>query len=52
MFPNPIQEDESALSHYGKMMLHGKGFDRWFDKSICAIVSKNARMGLNCEHSW
>ena len=27
-------------------------FNRWFDKSFQLIVSKNARVGLNGEHSW
>lgn len=33
-------------------MLHGKGYDRWFDKSFNMIFSKNGRVGLNAEHSW
>jgi hypothetical protein len=33
-------------------MLHGKGYDRWFDKSFNLIVTKNGRVGLNVEHSW
>ncbi len=33
-------------------MLHGKGYDRWFDKSFNLVFSKNGRVGLNAEHSW
>jgi hypothetical protein len=33
-------------------MLHGKGYDRWFDKSFNMIFSANGRVGLNTEHSW
>ena len=33
-------------------MLHGKGYDRWYDKSFNLIVTKNGRVGLNVEHSW
>ena len=45
-------EDESQASHYGRMMLHGKCSDRWFDKSFQLIVGNNGKMGLNGEHSW
>ena len=33
-------------------LLHGKGHDRWFDKSFNLIISKNGRIGVNMEHSW
>ena len=33
-------------------MIHGKGFDRWFDKSLTLIIGSNGRAGLNVEHSW
>jgi carnitine O-palmitoyltransferase 1 len=33
-------------------MLHGKGYDRWFDKSFNMIFTANGRVGLNTEHSW
>jgi carnitine O-palmitoyltransferase 1 len=33
-------------------MLHGKGYDRWFDKSFTMVISANGRVGLNTEHSW
>ena len=33
-------------------MLHGKGYDRWFDKSLTIIIGSNGRAGLNVEHSW
>ncbi|XP_028824722.1 carnitine O-palmitoyltransferase 1, liver isoform-like isoform X2 [Denticeps clupeoides] len=45
---NPVQ----SLDRYGKSLLHGKGYDRWFDKSFNLIVFKNGTMGLNAEHSW
>lgn len=35
-----------------RAMLHGQGYDRWFDKSFNMICSKNGRVGLNTEHSW
>ena len=33
-------------------MLHGKGYDRWFDKSLNIVIGSNGRAGLNVEHSW
>ena len=33
-------------------MLHGEGYDRWFDKSFNLIFGRNGKMGLNAEHSW
>lgn len=45
-------KDPSKLSNFGQAMLHGKGYNRWFDKSFTIIVAKNARVGLNAEHSW
>nr|CAG4645461.1 EOG090X04D9 [Lynceus sp. MCZ IZ 141354] len=45
-------EDHTKLDTYGRALLHGKGYDRWFDKSFTLIVGKNARLGFNAEHSW
>ncbi|KAG8191650.1 hypothetical protein JTE90_016443 [Oedothorax gibbosus] len=42
----------NKLSEFGRAMLHGKGYDRWFDKSFNFIIAKNGRVGLNGEHSW
>ena len=47
-----IQDDPSELSRFGRLMLHGKGNDRWFDKSFSLIVGTNGRLGGNLEHSW
>ncbi|KAM9854971.1 carnitine O-palmitoyltransferase 1, liver isoform 1-T1 [Aulostomus maculatus] len=41
-----------SLDSYAKSLLHGKCYDRWFDKSFNLIVYKNGTMGLNAEHSW
>ncbi|KAJ8347313.1 hypothetical protein SKAU_G00287140 [Synaphobranchus kaupii] len=40
------------LDIYAKSLLHGKCYDRWFDKSFCVVVFKNGKNGLNAEHSW
>lgn len=40
------------LDHWAESLLHGKGYDRWFDKSFNFIVFKNGRMGINAEHSY
>lgn len=45
---NPVK----SLDSYAKSLLHGKCYDRWFDKSFNLIVFKNGTMGLNAEHSW
>ncbi|XP_074488320.1 carnitine O-palmitoyltransferase 1, liver isoform isoform X1 [Sebastes fasciatus] len=45
---NPVK----SLDKYAKSLLHGKCYDRWFDKSFNLIVFKNGTMGLNAEHSW
>jgi carnitine O-palmitoyltransferase 1 len=44
--------DTSKLDRYGQLLLHGKGNDRWFDKSFNLIVANNGRVGFNAEHSW
>ncbi|XP_045066684.1 carnitine O-palmitoyltransferase 1, liver isoform-like isoform X1 [Coregonus clupeaformis] len=40
------------LDRYAKSLLHGKCYDRWFDKSFSVVVYKNGKSGLNAEHSW
>ncbi|XP_049740726.1 carnitine O-palmitoyltransferase 1, muscle isoform isoform X3 [Elephas maximus indicus] len=45
-------ENEASLSLYGKALLHGSCYDRWFDKSFTLICFKNGQMGLNAEHAW
>lgn len=37
-------EDPSQLDRFGRAMLHGKGCDRWYDKSFNVIVMKNGRV--------
>ncbi|XP_021953980.1 carnitine O-palmitoyltransferase 1, liver isoform isoform X2 [Folsomia candida] len=44
--------DSSKLNHFAQRMLHGNGYDRWFDKSFTIVIAKNGRMGFNAEHSW
>ncbi|XP_043286172.1 carnitine O-palmitoyltransferase 1, liver isoform isoform X2 [Venturia canescens] len=40
------------LDQYGRILLHGKGHDRWFDKSFTLCFGTNGRIGFNAEHSW
>ncbi|XP_076387298.1 carnitine O-palmitoyltransferase whd isoform X1 [Megachile rotundata] len=40
------------LDQYGRILLHGKGYDRWFDKSFTLCIGNNGRIGFNAEHSW
>ncbi|XP_031416395.1 carnitine O-palmitoyltransferase 1, liver isoform-like isoform X2 [Clupea harengus] len=42
----------TSLDSYAKALLHGKCYDRWFDKSFSVVVFKNGKNGLNAEHSW
>uniref|UniRef100_A0A914BZZ4 carnitine O-palmitoyltransferase n=1 Tax=Acrobeloides nanus TaxID=290746 RepID=A0A914BZZ4_9BILA len=44
--------DRSKLDRWAENLLHGKAYDRWFDKSFNIIISKNGRAGINTEHSW
>eukprot|EP00051_Salpingoeca_urceolata_P031694 m.12581 g.12581 ORF g.12581 m.12581 type:complete len:802 (+) comp4301_c0_seq1:209-2614(+) len=41
------EEDELC-----KLLIHGSGVNRWFDKSFSCIAFKNGRLGGNVEHSW
>lgn len=45
-------KDPTKLDRYGQLLLHGKGNDRWYDKSLNLIVSKAGRCGFNAEHSF
>uniref|UniRef100_A0A7N5JHG0 Carnitine O-palmitoyltransferase 1, muscle isoform n=1 Tax=Ailuropoda melanoleuca TaxID=9646 RepID=A0A7N5JHG0_AILME len=45
-------DDEASLSLYGKALLHGNCYNRWFDKSFTVIAFKNGQLGLNTEHAW
>lgn len=41
-----------SLDSYAKSLLHGKCYDRWFDKSFSLVSYPNGKMGINVEHSW
>ncbi|XP_031847255.1 carnitine O-palmitoyltransferase whd isoform X2 [Nomia melanderi] len=47
---DPANPDK--LDQYGRILLHGKGYDRWFDKSFTLCIGTNGRTGFNAEHSW
>ncbi|XP_046390495.1 carnitine O-palmitoyltransferase 1, liver isoform isoform X2 [Ischnura elegans] len=52
-FPYEFNEKEpGSLDRYGRILLHGKGCDRWFDKSFTLCIGSNGRIGFNAEHSW
>uniref|UniRef100_A0A8C4F3F6 Carnitine O-palmitoyltransferase n=1 Tax=Dicentrarchus labrax TaxID=13489 RepID=A0A8C4F3F6_DICLA len=42
----------ASLDCYAKSLLHGKCYDRWFDKSFSVVYFKNGKNGINAEHSW
>ncbi|MEE6482683.1 hypothetical protein FKM82_013316 [Ascaphus truei] len=46
------EDPVNSLDTYAKSLLHGKCYDRWFDKSFTCVVFKNGKVGLNAEHSW
>ncbi|XP_053213840.1 carnitine O-palmitoyltransferase 1, liver isoform-like [Panonychus citri] len=46
------EKDPTKLDSYGQTLLHGRGYDRWYDKSFDLIVGRNGRAGFNAEHSW
>ncbi|KAM6095338.1 carnitine O-palmitoyltransferase 1, muscle isoform [Chlamydotis macqueenii] len=43
---------EGCMDAYAKSLLHGRCYDRWFDKSFTLVVYKNGKLGANAEHSW
>ncbi|KAK2820306.1 hypothetical protein Q5P01_023265 [Channa striata] len=45
-------DPEASLDRYAKSLLHGKCYDRWFDKSFSVVYYKNGKNGINGEHSW
>lgn len=46
------KSSQSELNSFSGRMLHGKGYDRWFDKSFNLVICKNGQIGFNAEHSW
>ncbi|XP_065837964.1 carnitine O-palmitoyltransferase 1, liver isoform-like isoform X2 [Oscarella lobularis] len=46
------EDDPTQIDRMARSLLHGSGYNRWFDKSFCAIIFKNGKIGLTCEHSW
>ena len=38
-------------SEHARLLFHGDGINRWFDKSFQIIVTENGRIGGNAEHS-
>ncbi|XP_044775663.1 carnitine O-palmitoyltransferase 1, liver isoform isoform X4 [Neomonachus schauinslandi] len=46
------EDPDASMDSYAKSLLHGRCFDRWFDKSFTFIVFKNGKIGMNAEHSW
>lgn len=38
------QKDPLKLNHFAARMLHGNGYDRWFDKSFTLVIGKNGRV--------
>ncbi|XP_025421615.1 carnitine O-palmitoyltransferase 1, liver isoform isoform X2 [Sipha flava] len=45
-------ENSKKLDEFGRILMTGKGYDRWFDKSFTLCIGSNGRVGFNAEHSW
>ncbi|XP_019936892.2 carnitine O-palmitoyltransferase 2, mitochondrial [Paralichthys olivaceus] len=47
-------DDETMRDHIdiSHNMLHGDGFNRWYDKSFSIILTKDGQAAINFEHSW
>lgn len=43
-FTYSLKSSPTEFGHFGGQLLHGKGYDRWFDKSFNLCVSSNARV--------
>jgi len=41
----------SSPNEVSKVLLHGDGRNRWFDKSLQLIIASNGKSGINMEHS-
>lgn len=41
---NFFQNDPTKLDNYAKLLLHGKGYDRWFDKSFTLCFGTNGKV--------
>lgn len=46
------ETDHTKLDNFGRRLLHGKGYDRWFDKCFTVCVGSNCKVGFNAEHTW
>ncbi|XP_054054538.1 carnitine O-palmitoyltransferase 1, liver isoform isoform X3 [Rissa tridactyla] len=46
------EDPVKSLDAYAKSLMHGRCYDRWFDKTFTLVIFKNGKMGLNAEHSW
>lgn len=43
--------DPQNMDDHARLMFHGDGRNRWFDKSLQIIVQKDGQLGPNVEHS-
>lgn len=42
--------DPTKLDNYAKNLLHGKGYDRWFDKSFTLCIGNNGRVSIKLKY--
>ena len=48
-FEYGLEATPKEYGYYGQQLLHGKGNDRWFDKSFNICVGKNGRVSKTCK---
>uniref|UniRef100_A0A5S6QB24 carnitine O-palmitoyltransferase n=1 Tax=Trichuris muris TaxID=70415 RepID=A0A5S6QB24_TRIMR len=46
------ESDGRLLDRWAHSALHGKAYDRWFDKSFNLVIGRNGKCALNAEHAW
>lgn len=51
-FVYDLDSSPTEFGKYGKQLLVGNGYNRWFDKSFNLCVAANGKAGLHADHSW
>lgn len=46
-FEYDLKSSPTEYGYYGRQLLHGKGYDRWFDKSFNLCVGTNGKVSKN-----
>lgn len=46
IFKSVLQGNQKSFDSFAACMLHGSGFNRWFDKSFNLVVCSNGRVSI------